>query len=93
MLPVLFEVFGFPINSYGLSKALAALTAAYLLGRQFRRRGWNPDQAWTMVMMSTVLGFVGATAANTTARTSDEAGPHDHDGSGGASDPDGSGLR
>jgi len=39
MLPVLFSVFGFPINSYGLSKALAALSAAYLLGREFRRRG------------------------------------------------------
>lgn len=38
MLPVLFEVFGVPINSYGLSKALAALLAAYRLGREFRRR-------------------------------------------------------
>lgn len=60
MLPVLFEVFGFPVNSYGLSKALAALSAAYLLGREFRRRGWNPDHAWTMVMVGTVLGFLGA---------------------------------
>ncbi len=60
MLPVLFNVFGFPINSYGLSKALAALSAAYLLGREFRRRGWNPDHAWTMVMVGTVFGFVGA---------------------------------
>ena len=32
MRPVLFEIFGFPINSYGVSKALAALVAAYLLG-------------------------------------------------------------
>lgn len=61
MLPVLFEVFGVPINSYGLSKALAALSAAYLLGREFRRRrGWDPDHAWTMVMVATVLGFIGA---------------------------------
>lgn len=60
MLPVLFHVFGFPINSYGLSKALAALSAAYLLGREFRRRGWNADHAWTMVMVGTVFGFAGA---------------------------------
>jgi len=30
--PVLFDILGFPINSYGVSKALAALMAAYLLG-------------------------------------------------------------
>lgn len=29
MRPVLFDIFGFPINSYGVSKALAALVAAF----------------------------------------------------------------
>lgn len=43
MRPLLFEVFGFPINSYGLSKVLAAFAAAYLLGREFRRLGWEPE--------------------------------------------------
>ncbi len=43
MRPVLFDVFDFPINSYGGSKALAALIAAYLLGRDFRRLGWDPS--------------------------------------------------
>ena len=59
MQPVLFELFGFPINSYGLSKAAAAIAAAYLLAREFRRLGWNADQAWNMVMAATVIGFVG----------------------------------
>lgn len=59
MRPVLFEIFGFPINSYGVSKALAALVAAYLLGREFRRLGWDPERAWNMVMAATVLGFAG----------------------------------
>jgi phosphatidylglycerol:prolipoprotein diacylglycerol transferase len=57
--PVLFEVFGFPINSYGVSKAAAALVAGYLLAREFRRLGWDPDRAWTIVVTSTVMGFVG----------------------------------
>jgi phosphatidylglycerol:prolipoprotein diacylglycerol transferase len=57
--PVLFEVFGFPINSYGVSKAAAALVAGYLLAREFRRLGWNPDRAWSIVVTATVVGFVG----------------------------------
>ena len=59
MRPVLFDILGFPINSYGVSKALAALVAAYLLGREFRRLGWDPERAWNLVMASTVLGFAG----------------------------------
>ncbi|CCG02792.1 prolipoprotein diacylglyceryl transferase [Blastococcus saxobsidens] len=59
MRPVLFEVFGFPINSYGVSKAAAALVAGYLLAREFRRLGWNPDRAWSIIIAATVMGFVG----------------------------------
>lgn len=59
MRPVLFEILGFPINSYGLSKAAAAVLAGYLLDREFRRLGWNPDRAWSLVAWATVLGFVG----------------------------------
>ena len=40
MWPVLFSVFGIQIQSYGVSKALAALVAAWLLGRAFRRLGF-----------------------------------------------------
>jgi phosphatidylglycerol:prolipoprotein diacylglycerol transferase len=57
--PVLFEVLGFPINSYGVSKAAAALVAGYLLAREFRRLGWDPDRAWSIVVTATVMGFVG----------------------------------
>lgn len=59
MQPVLFELFGFPINSYGVSKAAAAIAAAWLLAREFRRLGWDPDHAWNLVLAATVLGFVG----------------------------------
>lgn len=64
MRPVLFDIFGFPMNSYGVSKALAALVAAYLLGREFRRLGWDPERAWNMVMAATVLGFAGGKPSN-----------------------------
>ena len=52
-------VFGLPIHSYGLSKAAAALVAGYLLAREFRRPGWHPDRAWSIVVAATVVGFVG----------------------------------
>jgi phosphatidylglycerol:prolipoprotein diacylglycerol transferase len=57
--PVLFELFGFSVNSYGVSKAAAAIAAAYLLAREFRRLGWEPEQAWNIVVAATVLGFAG----------------------------------
>ena len=62
MLPVLFTVFGIPIQSYGVSKALAAVVAGWLLARLFARRGLNPDDAYTMTFAAAVWGFAGAKA-------------------------------
>lgn len=62
MQPVLFELFGISINSYGVSKALAAIAAAYLLSREFDRLGWNREKAWDLVFLATVVGFLGGKA-------------------------------
>lgn len=62
MYPTLLTVFGVSLSSYGVSKALAALVAAILLGREFRRRGWDPALATPLVLSSTVVGFLGAKA-------------------------------
>ena len=62
MRPVLFSVFGFDIQSYGVSKALAALVAAFMLARTFERLGLKRDSAYSLVMWATVWGFVGAKA-------------------------------
>jgi phosphatidylglycerol:prolipoprotein diacylglycerol transferase len=58
--PVLFSVFGFDIQSYGVSKALAALVAAFMLARAFERLGLKRDLAYSLVMWGTIWGFVGA---------------------------------
>jgi len=58
--PTLFTLFGVQHSSYGASKALAALVAALMLRREFRRLGWNPESATTLVIASTVVGFLGA---------------------------------
>jgi len=60
MQPVLFSVFGLDIQSYGVSKALAALVAGFLLARTFERLGLKRDSAYSLVMWGTVWGFVGA---------------------------------
>ena len=60
MQPVLFSIFGMDVQAYGVSKALAALVAGYLLGRAFERRGLSRDRAHSLVMWATIWGFVGA---------------------------------
>ena len=60
MRPVLFSVFGFDIQSYGVSKALAALVAAFLLAHTFERLALKRDSAYSLVMWATIWGFVGA---------------------------------
>jgi phosphatidylglycerol---prolipoprotein diacylglyceryl transferase len=60
MRPILFTLFGFPIQSYGVSKVLAALAAAWLLGQAFVRRGLIKDDAHGLVVATTLWGFAGA---------------------------------
>lgn len=60
MRPVLFSIFGLDVQTYGVSKALAALVAAYLLARAFERSGLKKDHAHALVLWATVWGFVGA---------------------------------
>jgi phosphatidylglycerol:prolipoprotein diacylglycerol transferase len=58
--PVLFEIFGISVTAYGVSKALEALVAAWLLGRAFRRLGCDAAFAHNMVLVAAVRGFGGA---------------------------------
>lgn len=60
MWPILFSIFGVHVQSYGVSKALAALVGAYLLGRAFERIGYRRELAHGLVLWATVWGFVGA---------------------------------
>lgn len=60
MRPVLFSVLGLDFQTYGLSKALAALVGAYLLGRAFQKVGLSRDLGFNLAIWATVWGFVGA---------------------------------
>ncbi|WP_341361334.1 prolipoprotein diacylglyceryl transferase family protein [Georgenia sp. M64] len=57
---MLFSILGIDVQSYGLSKALAALVAAWLLGRAFDTLGLKKDSAHALVLWATVWGFAGA---------------------------------
>lgn len=50
------------MQSYGVSKALAALVAALVLARGFRRHGLDSDAAWALVSQALLWGFLGAKA-------------------------------
>lgn len=60
MRPVLFSVLGIDVQAYGVSKALAALVGAWLLGRAFRHLGRDPELAYSVVWWATLWGFAGA---------------------------------
>lgn len=60
MKPVLLDLGGLEVQSYGASKALAALAAGWLLARELRRRGHGGDLALPLVLAAVVGGFAGA---------------------------------
>ena len=60
MYPVVFEVGGFMITSYGVMVALAFVTGTWLMTIQLRRRGLEPAFAWDMVVWVALGGLVGA---------------------------------
>lgn len=59
MYPVLFDGFGLTITTYGVSKALAALAAWFLLVRAYRRLGWDTENVGNLVVFTTLVGFIG----------------------------------
>lgn len=60
MRPILFSFLGFDVQTYGVSKALAALVAAVLVARAFEHRGIDTSLAYSLVIWSTMWGFAGA---------------------------------
>ena len=81
MRPILFSILGLDVQTYGVSKAAAAIVAAYVLARAFRRHGLARDDAYGLVTWATVWGFVGAKIYFILERLPDVT-PHDLGGSG-----------
>src|SRR5688572_29254762 len=60
MYPVLIEIGGFKVTSFGVMIALSFLAAAWLCARGFRRAGVNPDYAWDLAGWAAICGILGA---------------------------------
>lgn len=60
MIPVLFSIGSLKVYSYGLMLGLAFLSGAWVLGKELKRRGLNPDLAGTVMLLAVVFGIAGA---------------------------------
>ncbi len=60
MYPILFQFGPLTIYSFGALMALAALSAAWVVHVELKRRGYDPELASTMVFAAAIGGLVGA---------------------------------
>lgn len=60
MRPILFELFGLPIRSYGTTMALAFLLAILLAVREAKRKGFPPEIIVDIALALCLGGLVGA---------------------------------
>ncbi|MEN8374453.1 MAG: prolipoprotein diacylglyceryl transferase [Gemmatimonadota bacterium] len=60
MYPVLFEIGGFEVTSFGVMIFLSFLTGAWILSLQLERRGMDPEIAWEILAATAIAGVLGA---------------------------------
>ena len=60
MYPVVFEIFGFPISSFGVMLALAFLTGTWLTAKRLAEMGIDPEAATTMLIYAMIGGIGGS---------------------------------
>lgn len=60
MYPVLIEIFGFPISTFGVMVALGFLAGGFLAARSFEHAGLPAKAAWDIVTWCVVGGLLGA---------------------------------
>ncbi len=60
MYPVVFEIFGHAISSFGLMMAVAFLVGTWIAGLQFEERKLSPDLASNLMIWAMVGGILGA---------------------------------
>jgi len=60
MYPVVFEIFGFAVSSFGLMLAVAFLTGTWLTAKRMAEMGLDPEGATTMLIYAMVGGIAGS---------------------------------
>jgi len=60
MYPILFTIFGVEITSFGVMMFLSFLGGAFVLSRQLKQRGFDPEIAWDFLLWIALGGILGA---------------------------------
>ena len=60
MYPILFEVFGVQITSFGVMMFFSFLGGAWVLSNQLKQRGFDPELAWDFLLWIAIGGIIGA---------------------------------
>lgn len=60
MYPIIFEIGGFTVTSFGLMMFLSFLGGAWILSLQLDRRGLRPELAWDLLAWIALGGVLGA---------------------------------
>ncbi len=60
MYPILFEIGGITVTSFGVAMALAFLVAGWIFSRELARRDEDPELAWDLTLYAALGGVAGA---------------------------------
>jgi phosphatidylglycerol:prolipoprotein diacylglycerol transferase len=60
MHPILFELFGFPVSSFGVMLAIAFLAGTWITAARMREIGLDPDGATSMLIYAMIGGIGGS---------------------------------
>lgn len=60
MYPVLFRIGDFTVTSFGLMMFLSFVVGAWVMAKQFEKRGMDPELAWDMLLWIALGGILGA---------------------------------
>ena len=60
MLPILFEIGGFKVTSFGVLIALSFLAGGWMLARALKQQGQDPEVAWDLAGWAAICGILGA---------------------------------
>jgi len=60
MFPVLFRIGGFTVTSFGVMIALAFVAAGWIMGKELKGKGQDPEHAWDLAGWAAISGILGA---------------------------------
>ena len=60
MYPIVFEIFGFPVSSFGLLMAAGFLVGTWITAARMREEGLDPELAYTILLWVMLGGVAGS---------------------------------